>query len=85
MLAKLEKRKKGRIEVTRFKGLGEMNEDQLKETTMAPATRRLVRLTLSDDNLEEVKALMDKLLSKDRAQDRREWLEVKGNLADISD
>jgi len=44
-----------------------------------------VQLTLSDDNLEEVRALMDKLLSKDRAQDRREWLEVKGNLADISD
>ena len=85
MLAKLEKKKKGRIEVTRFKGLGEMNEDQLKETTMDPATRRLVQLTLSDDNLEEVRALMDKLLSKDRAQDRREWLEVKGNLADISD
>ncbi len=85
ILKKLSKKKHGQIEVTRFKGLGEMNEDQLKETTMAPATRRLVQLTLSDENEEEVLSLMDKLLSKKRAADRREWLEVKGNLADISD
>ena len=73
------------IEVTRFKGLGEMNPDQLKETTLNPATRRLVQLTLAKENEENVMSLMDMLLSKKRAADRRSWLEVKGNLADIED
>jgi topoisomerase IV subunit B len=73
-------KKRGTINVQRFKGLGEMNPLQLRETTMNQNTRRLVQLTLSDsDNSEE---LMDMLLAKKRASDRREWLETKGNLAE---
>ncbi|MDX1588154.1 MAG: DNA topoisomerase IV subunit B [Oleiphilaceae bacterium] len=73
--------RKGKINTQRFKGLGEMNPLQLRETTMAPDTRRLVQLSLvdgdgTDDN-------MDMLLGKKRASDRRSWLESKGNLADI--
>ncbi|MGB5542902.1 MAG: toprim domain-containing protein, partial [Gammaproteobacteria bacterium] len=72
---------KGKVTVTRFKGLGEMNPMQLRETTMAPDTRRLVRLTISgSDNTGE---LMDMLLAKKRASDRRAWLQSKGNLAEI--
>jgi topoisomerase-4 subunit B len=79
------KKRHASIEVTRFKGLGEMNPDQLKETTLNPATRRLVQLTLTPENEENVMSLMDMLLSKKRAADRRTWLEIKGNLADIED
>jgi topoisomerase-4 subunit B len=72
---------KGKVAVTRFKGLGEMNPTQLRETTMAPETRRLVQLTLeAKDHTEQ---LMDMLLGKKRAADRRDWLESKGNLAEI--
>ncbi|PWV59133.1 DNA topoisomerase IV subunit B [Plasticicumulans acidivorans] len=74
-------KKKGKIAVTRFKGLGEMNPLQLRETTMAPDTRRLVRLTLADGD--EADAVLDMLLAKKRAADRRSWLESKGNLAEI--
>jgi topoisomerase-4 subunit B len=73
--------KRGRITVTRFKGLGEMNPLQLRETTMAAATRRLVQLTV--DAADQTDQLMDMLLAKKRAGDRREWLESKGNLADV--
>jgi topoisomerase-4 subunit B len=67
--------------VTRFKGLGEMNPMQLRETTMAPETRRLVQLTVeAADNVDQ---MLDMLLAKKRAGDRREWLESKGNLADV--
>jgi topoisomerase-4 subunit B len=67
--------------VTRFKGLGEMSATQLRETTMAPQTRRLVQLTIdAKDNPDQ---LLDMLLAKKRASDRREWLESKGNLARI--
>ena len=67
--------------VTRFKGLGEMNPSQLRETTIDPSTRRLVQLTV--DAKDDTDQLMDKLLAKKRASDRREWLEEKGNLADV--
>jgi topoisomerase-4 subunit B len=70
---------KRKIGVQRFKGLGEMNPLQLRETTMAPATRRLVQLTV--DHAEETVAVMDMLLSKKRVSDRKAWLEQKGNLA----
>ena len=64
----------------RFKGLGEMNPLQLRETTMDPDTRRLVQLTLEPGD--ETNSIMDMLLAKKRASDRRAWLESKGNLAD---
>jgi topoisomerase-4 subunit B len=67
--------------VTRFKGLGEMNPGQLRETTIDPSTRRLVQLTV--EAKDDTDQLMDKLLAKKRAADRREWLEEKGNLADV--
>ena len=72
---------KGQINVQRFKGLGEMNPSQLRETTMNPDTRRLVQLTVApgDDTSEQ----LDLLLAKKRSQDRRIWLETKGNLADV--
>lgn len=75
-------KKRGAIQVTRFKGLGEMNPGQLRETTMDPNTRRLVRLTL--DNIPKTLATMDMLLAKKRAADRKSWLEDKGNLADVA-
>ncbi len=82
ILQRLESEKtRAKISVTRFKGLGEMNPSQLRETTMDPRTRRLVQLTL--DAKDETDQLMDMLLAKKRAADRREWLEQKGNLAQI--
>ena len=74
--------KKGKINVQRFKGLGEMNPLQLRETTMDPDTRRLVALTL--DDAEGDHQMLDMLLDKKRAADRKSWLESSGNLADIS-
>ncbi len=73
--------KKGKATVTRFKGLGEMNPLQLRETTMALDTRRLIQLTVEDEKATDT--LMDMLLSKKRAGDRKIWLESKGDLADI--
>ncbi|MFX4681813.1 DNA topoisomerase IV subunit B, partial [Acinetobacter baumannii] len=66
---------------TRFKGLGEMNPLQLRETTMAVDTRRLIQLVLDED--EQTRETMDMLLAKKRAGDRKSWLESKGNLADV--
>lgn len=75
------KDKKTKINVIRFKGLGEMNPMQLRETTMDPDTRRLMQLTLKDkDHADE---MLDMLLAKKRASDRKAWLEGKGNLADL--
>ena len=74
-------KKTGNINIQRFKGLGEMNPPQLRETTMSPDTRRLVQLTIQDgDNVDE---LIDMLLAKRRAPDRKNWLETKGNLAEV--
>jgi len=73
-------KRKGKVSVTRFKGLGEMSALQLRETTMSPETRRLVRLTLDEGDVDE---MMDMLLAKKRASDRREWLETKGHEAEI--
>ncbi|MDF9391445.1 MULTISPECIES: DNA topoisomerase IV subunit B [Methylococcus] len=72
---------KGKVNVLRFKGLGEMNPAQLRETTMNPDTRRLVQLSLDDAAATDER--LDMLLAKRRAGDRRAWLEEKGNLADI--
>ena len=70
-----------KIDIQRFKGLGEMNPSQLRETVMKPETRRLVQLTLSSSD--NANSVFDLLLSKKRAPDRKEWLEKKGNLAEI--
>jgi len=67
--------------ITRFKGLGEMNPIQLRETTMDPDTRRLVQLTIEDGD--DTHALMDMLLAKKAAQARKAWLETKGDLAEV--
>ena len=74
-------KKRGTPQVTRFKGLGEMNPPQLRETTMDPNTRRLVQLTL--DDFAQTSEVMDMLLAKKRAGDRKSWLETKGNLAEV--
>jgi topoisomerase-4 subunit B len=73
--------RRGKVSVQRFKGLGEMSPMQLRETTMAPDTRRLLQLTV--DPGDDTDALMDMLLAKRRAADRRSWLETKGNLAEV--
>lgn len=81
IFAKIKKEKiAGKIQTTRFKGLGEMNPSQLRETTMAPESRRLVQLTLEEEEAHEV---MDMLLAKKRSGDRKAWLETKGDLAEV--
>lgn len=79
ILKKVPKTKKAQI--TRFKGLGEMSSEQLRETTMNPDTRRLVQLDLDDPMITD--GIMDMLLAKKRSSDRKAWLEQKGDLADI--
>lgn len=76
------KRKKGKPNVQRFKGLGEMNPMQLRETTLDPNTRRLVQLVISDEDEQQTTAIMDMLLAKKRSEDRRNWLQEKGDMAD---
>jgi topoisomerase IV subunit B len=88
LLEKIEREKSaskkgsgGAVHVTRFKGLGEMNPPQLRESTIHPDTRRLVQLTVDDPA--ETAALMDMLLARKRAGDRKAWLETKGDLATL--
>ncbi len=82
LLEKIEREKiRGQVHVTRFKGLGEMNPSQLRESTMHVDTRRLVQLTVDDDAA--TRGLMDMLLAKKRASDRKGWLEQKGDLATL--
>jgi topoisomerase-4 subunit B len=82
ILDRIEAEKKsGKVSVTRFKGLGEMNPSQLRETTMATETRRLIQLTVAGKDKAE--QMLDMLLAKKRAPDRRQWLQEKGNLADV--
>ncbi|MFT4694550.1 MAG: topoisomerase-4 subunit B [Francisella sp.] len=71
----------GKINIMRFKGLGEMNPPQLRESAMAVSSRRLLQLTLS--NVENDDEMLDRLLAKKRSKDRRDWLEVHGDRADI--
>lgn len=82
VLARIEAEKlTGKVNTQRFKGLGEMNPSQLRETTMNPDTRRLVQLTIAEDD--ETFEQMDLLLAKKRAGDRKSWLEDRGNLAEV--
>ena len=76
-------RKRGKISVQRFKGLGEMNPSQLRETTLDPNTRRLVQLTISDEDEAETLRVMDMLLAKKRSEDRRNWLQEQGDQVEI--
>ncbi len=81
-LERIERDKiRGQVSVTRFKGLGEMNPSQLRESTVYPDTRRLVQLTLEDATSTD--QLMDMLLARKRAPDRKAWLEKKGDLASL--
>jgi topoisomerase IV subunit B len=72
---------RGKVSVQRFKGLGEMNPLQLRETTIHPDTRRLIQLTIEGGD--ETNNTMDMMLAKKRASDRKKWLELKGDLAEI--
>jgi topoisomerase-4 subunit B len=72
---------RGKVNIQRFKGLGEMNPLQLRETTMSPETRRLIRLTLTAE--EGAESMIDMLLAKNRSPDRKEWLQKKGDEADL--
>ena len=72
---------RGKVTETRFKGLGEMDPEQLRDTTMNRDTRRLVQLTVS--GRDKTDQLIDMLLAKKRAKDRRQWLETKGDLAEV--
>ena len=83
VLVQIEKDKlRGKVNVQRFKGLGEMNPGQLRETTMAPSTRRLVQLGVQDT--QNASSIMDMLLAKKRAADRKAWLTERGDEAEVA-
>ncbi len=85
IIKRINRRKKpGKINVQRFKGLGEMNPVQLRETTIAPDSRRLVQLTVKKEaTLDDVHEIMDMLLGKKRAKDRKIWIEEQGDIKEI--
>ncbi|MCP4021488.1 MAG: DNA topoisomerase IV subunit B, partial [Desulfobacteraceae bacterium] len=87
IVKRVKRRKRpGKINIQRFKGLGEMNPGQLKETTIAPDTRRLVQLfvdSTSEESEKEVYEVMDMLLGKKRSSDRKKWIETQGNIKEI--
>ena len=74
-------KRKGKVSVTRFKGLGEMNPMQLRESAIAPETRRLAQLTIAPGD--KAFKIMDMMLAKKRASDRKDWLQTKGDLAEV--
>ena len=74
-------KRKGKVSVTRFKGLGEMNPLQLRESAIAPETRRLAQLTIEPGD--KTFKIMDMMLAKKRASDRKDWLQTKGDLAEV--
>ena len=74
-------KRKGKVTVTRFKGLGEMNPMQLRESAIAPETRRLAQLTIAPGD--KTFKIMDMMLAKKRASDRKDWLQTKGDLAEV--
>jgi topoisomerase-4 subunit B len=78
-----KKNKTQKISITRFKGLGEMNPSQLRETTMKPETRKLIRLTLSKSKNDD--DVFEKLLSRKKVQERKQWIEEKGNIASTNE
>jgi topoisomerase-4 subunit B len=81
IVKKITQTSRSKINIQRFKGLGEMNPLQLRETTMDPNTRRLVQLNIA--NISQTMALLDMMLAKKRAHDRKLWLEDKGNLVTL--
>ncbi|OGR25591.1 MAG: DNA topoisomerase IV subunit B [Desulfobacterales bacterium RIFOXYA12_FULL_46_15] len=87
IVKRITRRKKNeKIHIQRFKGLGEMNPAQLKETTISPDSRRLVQLSVNRDSkeeLQEVFDIMDMLLGKKRVKDRKAWIEINGNIQEI--
>ena len=77
----VQKKKNAKINVQRFKGLGEMNPMQLRETTMAADTRRLIQLEVDSET--KTMETMDMMLAKKRSADRKKWLEVEGDMAEV--